>query len=56
MDRIDLNKFVQQIRDVFKESKLTWRYEQVSTSESVALETLFVPVLPVLYKCYHELL
>ena len=35
MDRIDLNKFVQQIREVFKESKLTWRYEQVSPFESV---------------------
>ena len=35
MDRIDLNKFVQQIREVFKESKLTWRYEQVSPCESV---------------------
>ena len=30
VDRIDLNKFVQQIREVFKETKINWRYEQVS--------------------------
>jgi hypothetical protein len=29
VDRIDINKFIQQIREIFKEKKLNWRYEKV---------------------------
>jgi len=33
VDRIDINKFIQQIREIFKEMKLNWRYEKLSWKE-----------------------